>query len=1122
MHSIACRLSRRPVGGDNPRVVISWRFDRSAAPLAAIVSVCLLACGRLAADESASGSSAHSSKTPVAPRAAELLSRYCVDCHSGESAEARFDVESLLAEPSMAETFRDWGRVIEKIDRGEMPPAEAERPSLAERATIVESISAALDRGAARDAGQPGRVVLRRLTGAEYGYSVEDLTGLSLGLERQFVSDTVGGEGFANTGEVQFVEDASLERYLEAARTIARHTIVGAGPLAFHAGTGDSALELSAIERIQGIYRQHGFRLAAGEGAVPYGLDRYSQAFHAAWRYRHRRALGLADRSLEWFATEAGTTAAWLAYVSSILDAESVSYPTSELVAAWRAIPPPRKDALAANQFSRAAAEALGERIRDWQRKLVGGDDEETAALFDADDLTAKRSRGLSVRSRKRGDERVATFRLFVEAAQADDAPPAIVLWRDANVRFQQEDDKDGEEAEEEKERLPLAKVITPESSARLPFGVHPLGRPLAARDLATLGASELVVDIALPAHAIGVSLSVKVELDATDGRDCVVQCGISHRQELGQDGVASLLADPEGAAWAEWKSGVVEFARRFPPASHREPTPSDRDPIPAPFDNSYNNAERNAFHYQIKYVRDDRFLVERMLDDATRRRLDEAWADLYSACDYHDVYLRFLGRHYQLDWDGMTLASLDRATLDALPDEIREHVNAIVAGREWTERMLREGRRRHVDDSLRLAQRAWRRPLDDDEAITLSEFYEATRGSLDLSHDAAVRALVARIFTAPAFLYRLEPPTVGTSVAELSSWALASRLSYWLWSSVPDEELLRAAAAGELSDTAKLAAQARRMLRDPKARRLAAEFFGQWLGFYRFDDFQGVDRQRFPEFTDELRSDLHEEAVRFFEHIIRADRPIEEALFADYAVLNSRLAAHYGMPAAEGDVERWVVTKGAREHGRGGVLGLGAVLAATSAPLRTSAVKRGDWLLRRVLGTPTPPPPADVASIPPDDVGVDGLTARARLERHRQDAACAACHDKIDPLGFALENYDVLGRWRDRDAAGAMIDASSATASGETIDGPEGLRRYLKSEVACFHRTLCAKLLAYALGRGELLTDRGLVAALRSRLAAGDATLADLVELIATSRQFRFHRAAEDEPLAAALEESP
>jgi hypothetical protein len=342
--------------------------------------------------------------------------------------------------------------------------------------------------------------------------------------------------------------------------------------------------------------------------------------------------------------------------------------------------------------------------------------------------------------------------------------------------------------------------------------------------------------------------------------------------------------------------------------------------------------------------------------------------------------------------------------------------------------------------------------------------------------------------------------------VVPLSDWELASRLSYFLWSSLPDDELRRAAAAGELRDPDKLAAQARRMLRDRRARRLAVEFFGQWFGFYRFDEYRGIDAGRFPEFDEALKSAMYGEAVSFFEHIVREDRPADEILFADYAFVNELLARHYGLDPSAIPKDRHVRVTGAAQHHRGGLLGLGAVLTVTSAPLRTSAVKRGDWMLRRVVGTPVPPPPADAGSIAADDVLADGLTVRQRLEAHRVDASCVNCHSRIDPLGFALEHYDPIGRWRNEYRDGQPIDSSGVLNDGTEIKGLDGLQQYLRRERAQFRRTLCVKLLGYALGRAEMASDRPLIGQM---LGAADDThpFSELVACIVTSRQFRYRR---------------
>jgi hypothetical protein len=295
-------------------------------------------------------------------------------------------------------------------------------------------------------------------------------------------------------------------------------------------------------------------------------------------------------------------------------------------------------------------------------------------------------------------------------------------------------------------------------------------------------------------------------------------------------------------------------------------------------------------------------------------------------------------------------------------------------------------------------------------------------------------------------------------------------------------------------------------MLRDPRARRLATEFFGQWLGFYRFDEYRGIDGKRFPEFDDGLKMAIYDEAIEFFTHIIREDRPANEILFADYSFMNARLADHYGLDVAEALEREHVRVTFDRQQHRGGLLAMAAVLTPTSAPLRTSAVKRGDWVLRRLLGTPVPPPPADAGSIAADEAGVDGLTVRKRLEAHRTDKACVNCHARIDPLGFALERYDPLGRWRDSYRDGQPIDTSGILSDGTAIDGLDGLRRYLHQQQPQFERNLCTKLIGYALGRAELASDRPLIEAMLADLQQ-ESCIADLAVRIVTSNQFRYGR---------------
>ena len=497
--------------------------------------------------------------------------------------------------------------------------------------------------------------------------------------------------------------------------------------------------------------------------------------------------------------------------------------------------------------------------------------------------------------------------------------------------------------------RQTLKALVNDETARRLNFGKGP--------DTATLGpddfASEGSVMFEVPTPEGRFSLNLQVDAELGGNRDQVVRIVISDRADgmtRGQP-TRALIGDMTSAGYKAFRAGVMEFAALLPPNSHGEPTPADKDPVPDPFDNTYNVPEHDEFVQKVKYHRDDRFVVENLIDGATRARLDQAWNDLYASFEYHDNYLRLLASHFGFDLKGAGIAQMDKARIAALPAEMRKYVTPL--RREYDAVLAAQAAARpgHVRDCLEFAGRAWRRPLTEQEKQSLRSFYDKTI-SADPDHPKAIRALLARILIAPQFLYRVEQVSnsapgkqAGDSppIKPLTNWEMASRLSYFLWASIPDDELRRAAGAGELTDPDGIKRQVNRMIADPKSRRLATEFFGQWLGFYHFDQHKGVDTGRFPEFTDDVKEAMYDEAVSFFEHVIRKERPVREILFADYAFLNKDLARFYGVEKEIKSTERLELVEGVGAFRRGGLLRLGALLTATSGPLRTSPVKRGD-----------------------------------------------------------------------------------------------------------------------------------------------------------------------------------
>jgi hypothetical protein len=1071
---------------------------RSIASRSLVTASCLLAAGAISAAPAAAADGDFRSL------AAPLLRQFCYDCHSGTTAEGQVNLEQMAAEAAFGTGFKRWRKVAAMLEKGQMPPQDATLPTDDQRQQLVSLVRGELRRAAEQNAGDPGNVVLRRLTSAEYAYATGDLTGLDLDLQREFVSDAAGGEGFTNFGSVQFFDDANLERYLEAAKKVAAHAVIGSGPLQFFTDPGKTGLELSAIDRIRRIYREHGFRTAAGEGGEPFGLDCYPKAFYVAWRYQHRDRLGLSNIALDQLSAQDGLPPKFVEHVSGVLSRQSPSFPLSEIAQRWEALPQPASEN--GEEQVRAACQELYGYMADMQTRLAKAvGNEEEAAVLSENSIQVELSH--SFVARFAWMEPLSQTRLQFSVVSADpsrDGEP-VVIWKNPRFRFRRN-------FRQREEPQPLAAKLSAEAARPFNFGQHRRGGAIDPQSFVTIGAQSRTFDLEVPAGARGLELLVDVSLDLAHGEDGVVRCSITEGGDAAPaKSVSALLANPAGDPFQKWKTGVVEFARLLPQVSHREPAPSDRDPIPAPFDNAYNMPERNFFHTGVKYHRDDQFLVDHLLTGDTRERLDQAWADLLSSFEYHDILLRFVADKYQLDLPAKGIAALDDGAINRLPAEHQDYVRQLRAGYAEIQKRLRAAEPGHLDEVTALASRAWRRPLADDEQAQLRAFYHRLRRQDGLDHSQALRALLTRILVAPAFLYRAERPPDQPGIVALSDWELASRLSFFVWSSLPDDELRRAATAGELRDQEQLAQQARRMFRDPKAQRFATEFFGQWLGFYQFNRYRGVDPERFPEFDDRLKAALYDEAIAFFEHIVREDRPVSEILFADYAFVNSDLAKHYSLDNTVTSAALARVAGLSGSH-RGGLFGLGAVLTATSAPLRTSPVKRGDWVLRRVLGTPVPPPPANAGSIAADESPTDGKTVRQRLEAHRREAACVNCHSRIDPLGFALEHYDPLGRWRETYRNSEPIDDAQTLGDGTIVAGVDGLRKFLRDRQADFYQNLCTKLLAYSLGRGELASDRSLSQQLMADVRSGDGCLSDLVVDIVKSPQFRNRRGRDNE----------
>ncbi|HUY34306.1 MAG TPA: DUF1592 domain-containing protein [Pirellulales bacterium] len=632
-------------------------------------------------------------------------------------------------------------------------------------------------------------------------------------------------------------------------------------------------------------------------------------------------------------------------------------------------------------------------------------------------------------------------------------------------------------------------------------FGRHPQGGTIDAASLCVHAPS--VVAMRLPADLVaGCELVATGVLDQEAGLEGSVQLQVVAGKPAREAGLlpvettvslaggqwtadnrriaygTPILVNDRGAARRRIESAFDEFRRLFPAAlCYAKIVPVDEVVT------------------LTLFYREDDHLARLMLDPRQKAALDRLWDDL----------------HY-ISQDALTLVDayaqlMEFATQDADPkvfEPLRRPINDRAAA---FRQVLIDSEPKHLDALLEFAARAYRRPLESGEKRELLALYGRLREQ-EMGHDEAFRLTLARVLVAPAFLYRLEKPGPGAEQVPLSDWELASRLSYFLWSSQPDHELRELAAAGQLRDPNKLVEQMRRMLLDGRTRRLATEFACQWLHIRDFDHLDEKSERHFPTFTV-LRGAMYEESIQFFTDLFQNDGSVLDILDADHTFLNEELAKHYGIPGVSG--AEWRRVAGVKRFSRGGILGLATTLATQSGASRTSPILRGNWISEVLLGERLPRPPKDVPRLPDDEAATEGLTVRQLVERHTSDPKCAVCHQRIDALGFALEGFDAIGRRREKDLGDRPIDTRVTTMDQAQFDGLAGLRDYLLTvRREAFLRQFCRKLLGYALGRGVQLSDEPLLAEMLTRLQADDDHIVAAFETIVRSRQFREIRGRE------------
>ncbi len=589
------------------------------------------------------------------------------------------------------------------------------------------------------------------------------------------------------------------------------------------------------------------------------------------------------------------------------------------------------------------------------------------------------------------------------------------------------------------------------------------------------------MIEIRLPAALFNNRrFAVEGQLDA-GSKDLVAWFRISTsppEEDAVWDGVSPLVATPGGPAHKSLLAGLAEFRSLFPPYicfPHVIPT----DEVVC----------LKTFH------REDEPLIRLFLDDEQTPRIDRLWRE-------H----RFITKYPAVENDYLPLF-IGFVTQDQPQKLVEYYESQRPAFRERAEKFERDfeaAAARQLEQLLGFAARAYRRPLSAAQADKLKSLYQSLR-KRNVSHEEAFRGALARVLMSPSFLLHVEQAPPGKLAQPIDDWELASRLSYFLWASPPDEELRRLAAAGRLRQPEMLAEQTKRLLQDDRSRALAIEFGAQWIHVRGFDALREKNEKLFPTFDSELRAAIYEESVLFWQDLFQNDRSPLRLLDADYTFLNERLAKHYGIPGVRG--ANWRRVEDVKKYGRGGILGLASVQAKQAGASRTSPVLRGNWVVETLLGEKLPRPPPNVPQLPEQETGNGGLTMRQIVQRHAKAPQCAVCHRRIDPFGFALENYDAIGRPRERDLGGLPVDTHVKLRDGTEFEGIEGLRHYLLTKKRdTFLRLFCRKLLGYALGRSVTLSDQVLIDEMMDGAANGGG-VSSAVLAIVQSPQFRMIR---------------
>ncbi|AMV31031.1 hypothetical protein VN12_02870 [Pirellula sp. SH-Sr6A] len=994
-----------------------------------------LAAGNSAADTSETDQElARTFEAEILP----LFSKYCMDCHDSATAEAKLDMSIFRSPSDIDQAWGSWQAILSRVHEKEMPPADAgELPSDEERKRLADWASRFRTSEAARRAGDPGPISTRRLSNSEYNYSIRDLTGVDIKPTASFPIDAANAAGFDNSAESLTISPSLINKYLDAARSVADHMLLTPDGIRFapHPVVTDTDRDKYCVQRIVDFYR-----------AQPTALDAY---LLAAWEGKRESLSPGADRWVE-FARARKLSPRYLTTIWEHLHDVTIQWgPSKELQRRWNALPSDREKSDTVERECKEIAKWIEETRRPMRVRIAN----------------LNGARGMNGGSQP------------------------LVLWKNRKMAASR--------------RLVHHDAINPDTKD------------------CVLSEAELAI----------------MKSDRTEAKEAVQR----DYEKFGAVFPDTFLVLERGRAHISEEEAAREAKGRLLSA---------------------------GFHSMMGFFRDDQPLCELILDEEQKRQLDRLWEELnfishvptrqYSGFIWFEraeaSFINDPAFHFVRAEDKSALSQemIDRfanaylnklegmESSSALREAVAFHFKDCNTRIRAFETEWKDARPKQLTSLLEFAGRAFRRPLSDRDRERILQYYDESLQQSSGDHRAAMEDTLVTILVSPSYLYRwdlqgvssqseddvreegseskqvsalpIETTAIGTtgqSMVPLRDEELASRLSYFLWSSTPDPELMELARQRRLSDPEVLVAQSRRMLADPRAKSMLLEFLGNWLDFRRFDQHQAVDRNQFSSFDDELRNSMWQEPIEFLHYLIQNEGTVAGILDADYMILDGRLAAHYGVKNAPPVYERkWSKFPEAKAYQRGGILSMAVFLTQNSPGLRTSPVKRGYWVVRRLLGELIPPPPPNVPELPNSDQQLGDKTLREALAIHREHPSCAACHNRFDSAGLLLEGFDPIGRPRDKDLVGRPVQTDATLPNGEEAIGIEGLRSYIEQHrMKDFRRHFCESLLAFALGRTLILADDVQVDELVQSLQNNGDRISTVFERIVLSQPFRYKR---------------